>query len=96
LLPCFKANQQSDGVDFIKRIICLAVPSSLKTLALGVPLMIVLALVVSPFVPKGESHVTAMLIMGFVMEIMIAIQFQMIYKRLRAPKQDESGPNRAT
>jgi hypothetical protein len=95
VMVCFRANQQSDGVDFIRRIMCLAVPSSIRTFVFGIPLLVVMTLVVRPLVPQGDSHTVAFVVMGVVTEAMIAIQCSMIYRRLRAPSNPEPRPQRA-
>ena len=93
LMICFRANQQSDGVDFVRRIICLAVPSSIRTFVFGIPLFVVMTLVVRGFVPQGDSHTVAFVVMGVVTEAMVAIQCSMIYRRLRAPSSPQPGPS---
>ena len=95
ILICFKANQQSDGVDFIRRIVCLGVPSSVRTLVFCPPLVILITLLVSPFVAKGEGHTAALIIMGISMEFMIIVQCVMIYRRLRGPMHSEPDPEHA-
>lgn len=94
ILTCFKANQQSDGVDFIRRIVCLGVPSSVRTIVFCLPLVIVITLFVSPFVAKGDGHTAALIIMGISTECMIIVQCVMVYRRLRGPMHSEPGPER--
>ena len=92
LMICFRANQQSDGVDFVRRIICLAVPSSVRTFVISLPIFLVTILIVRPFVPSGDGHTVAYVVMGFVTEAMIAIQCMMIYRRLRTESKSDPGP----
>jgi hypothetical protein len=95
VIVCFRVNQQSDGVDFIRRFICLAVPSSVRTFAVGLPILLLTTLIVRPFVPGGDSHTVVYVVMGFVTEAMIVIQCLMIYRRLRGSSNSEPGTQRA-
>jgi hypothetical protein len=95
LMVCFRANQQSDGVDFIRRIVCLAVPSSVRTLVISLPIFLVTTLIVRPFVPGGDGQTVAFVVIGFVTEVMIAIQCMMIYRRLRSTSKSDRSPEHA-
>jgi hypothetical protein len=95
LIVCFKANQKADGVDFIRRFVCLEIPSFIRTITFCLPLLLFVTLLVRPFVPKGSSHSVALVLGGLFVEFMAIVQYTMIYRRLRGPVDSASGPERA-
>ena len=95
LIVCFRINEQSDGRDFIRRFICLAVPSFTRTLVFCLPPIIIVTLIVGGVVPKGQGHTLAIIESWFVIEILMVVQYFIICRRLRAFASHETIPVRA-
>jgi hypothetical protein len=91
LIICFKANQQSDGIDFIRRFICLEVPAMIRTLAFCVPGLIILTLLIGPFVQKGQAQIVGFIEGCIYIEVLGIVQFFIIYRRLRGVTNLEAG-----
>jgi hypothetical protein len=68
------------------------VPSTIRTFAFCLPVLILTTLFVTPFFPKGEGHAAAIIIMGIYVEVMILVQYMMIYRRLRGAIAPEPSP----
>jgi hypothetical protein len=83
LILCFRANQQADGKDFIQRLICLELPSLIRTIVFCIPFLFIGALVGRALLP-GDSHDVALWVVGFYILLMIIVQLRMIYRRLEA------------
>jgi len=94
LILCFRANQRADGKDFIQRMICLEVPSLIRTMVFCIPFLFIGALVGRALLP-GDSHTAALWVGGFHMLLMIIVQFRMIYRRLETKPISSAGPERA-
>ena len=92
LVICFKGNQKSDGVDFIRRFVCLEIPAFVRTIALGIPLMLIVLLIVVGFIPSESRHTFGFVFTGISIELMGIAQYSMIYQRLRNRLIEQTGP----
>ena len=95
LIICFRGNQKADGVDFIRRFVCLEIPALIRTVVFCVPAIIIVTLVIISFVPMDSRRSFAFIMMGLFVEMMAIVQYSMIYRRLRFQSNTESGSGRA-
>jgi hypothetical protein len=91
LMICFRTNQRSDGIDFIRRFICLEVPAAVRTLAFCVPCLIILTVLVSLFVPRGQAQLVGAIEGAVYVEVLGIVQFFIIYQALRGIANPEAG-----
>jgi len=91
LILCFRANQQADGKDFIQRIICLELPSLIRTTVFCLPFLFFGALVARA-ISREDSHTLALWVGGLWVLLMIVVQCRMIYRRLEAKPNAPTGP----